>query len=134
MIRLDHRFAVAPMMDWTDRHCRYFHRLLSRRALLFTEMLTAEAVIRGNRSRLLDFDAAEHPVVLQLGGAEPERLARAAEIGAAWGYDGLNLNVGCPSERVRTGRFGACLMAEPERVAASVAAMAEASGLPVSQI
>ncbi len=132
MSTLDHRFAVAPMMDWTDRHCRYFHRRLTRRALLFTEMLTAEAVIRGERARLLDFDAAEHPLVLQLGGAEPGRLGIAAEIGAQWGYDGLNLNVGCPSDRVRSGRFGACLMAEPETVAACVAAMARASGLPVS--
>ena len=132
MSTLDHRFAVAPMMDWTDRHCRYFHRRLTRRALLFTEMLTAEAVIRGERARLLDFDAAEHPLVLQLGGAAPARLGIAAEIGAQWGYDGLNLNVGCPSDRVRSGRFGACLMAEPETVAACVAAMARASGLPVS--
>ncbi len=120
------------MMDWTDRHCRYFHRRLTRHALLFTEMLTAEAVIRGDRARLLDFDAAEHPVVLQLGGADPARLAEAARIGQAWGYDGLNLNVGCPSDRVQSGRFGACLMAEPDLVADCVAAMAGASALPVT--
>ena len=132
MSDLDHRFCVAPMMDWTDRHCRYFHRQLSRRALLHTEMVTAEAVIRGNRERLLGFDPAEHPVVLQLAGAEADRLALAAEIGAGWGYDAINLNVGCPSDRVKSGHFGACLMAEPERVAAGVAAMKRASGLAVT--
>ena len=120
------------MMDWTDRHCRYFHRRLTRRALLFTEMLTAEAVIRGDRARLLDFDTAEHPVVLQLGGADPARLAEAARIGAAWSYDGLNLNIGCPSDRVQSGRFGACLMAEPDLVAECVAAIAGATALPVT--
>ena len=100
------------MMDWTDRHCRVFHRLLSARALLYTEMLTTGAVIHGDRQRLLGFDAAEHPVALQLGGSDPDDLARAAEIGARFGYDEINLNCGCPSDRVQDGRFGACLMAE----------------------
>jgi tRNA-dihydrouridine synthase A len=111
------------MMDWTDRHCRYFHRLLTRRALLYTEMVTAEAVLHGDRGRLLGFSPEEHPVALQLGGSDPARLAAAAAIGADCGYDEINLNVGCPSDRVQEGRFGACLMAEPERVATCVAAM-----------
>lgn len=114
------------MMDWTDRHCRVFHRQLSARALLYTEMLTAEAVLHGDRERLLGFDAVEHPIALQLGGADPEKLARAARIGADFGYDEINLNVGCPSDRVQSGRFGACLMAEPELVAACVRAMIDA--------
>lgn len=114
-----HRFAVAPMMDWTDRHCRYFHRLLTRHALLYTEMITADAVIHGDRERLLGFNPEEHPVALQLGGSDPKRLAAAARIGAEFGYDEINLNVGCPSDRVQEGRFGACLMAEPDLVAAS---------------
>jgi tRNA-dihydrouridine synthase A len=126
-------FAVAPMMDWTDRHCRAFHRAFSRRAVLFTEMVTADAVLHGDQARLLSFSEAEHPVVLQLGGSEPEKLAAAARIGAAWGYDALNLNVGCPSERVQSGAFGACLMREPTLVAECLAAMAEAApGVPVS--
>ncbi|HVT32427.1 MAG TPA: tRNA dihydrouridine(20/20a) synthase DusA [Rhodanobacteraceae bacterium] len=116
-------FAVAPMMDWTDRHCRYFHRLLSPHALLYTEMVTAAAVLHGDRARLLGFDPAEHPVALQLGGAEPRELAAAARIGADLGYDEINLNVGCPSDRVQSGRFGACLMREPALVADCVAAM-----------
>src|SRR3954469_11883233 len=115
--------AVAPMMDWTDRHCRFFHRGLTRQALLYTEMLTAEAVIRGDRKRLLGFHPEEHPVALQLGGSEPARLAEAARIGAEFGYDEINLNVGCPSDRVQSGAFGACLMREPELVGASIAAM-----------
>jgi tRNA-dihydrouridine synthase A len=127
-----HTFAVAPMMDWTDRHCRFVHRLLSRRAVLYTEMVTAEAVLHGKRDRLLDFSPAEHPVVLQLGGSDPTKLAEAAAIGAAWGYDEINLNVGCPSDRVQEGRFGACLMAEPELVAACVQAMRDAVQVPVS--
>ena len=111
------------MMDWTDRHCRFFHRLLSRRARLYTEMVTAEAVLHGNRDRLLGFSPEEHPVALQLGGSDPARLAEAAAIGEGYGYDEINLNVGCPSDRVQEGRFGACLMAEPALVARSVAAM-----------
>ena len=120
------------MMDWTDRHCRVFHRLLSARALLYTEMVTTGAVIHGKQDRLLGFDLAEHPVALQLGGSEPDDLARAAEIGAGFGYDEINLNCGCPSDRVQDGRFGACLMAEPDLVARGVAAMRAAVGIPVT--
>src|SRR6201993_3939752 len=126
------KFCVAPMMDWTDRHCRVFHRYLSRRARLYTEMLTSGAVIHGDRARLLGFDASEHPVALQLGGSDARDLAMAAMIGEDFGYDEINLNVGCPSDRVKEGRFGACLMAEPELVAASVAAMKRAVGIPVT--
>ncbi|MEI9888749.1 MAG: tRNA dihydrouridine(20/20a) synthase DusA [Rhizomicrobium sp.] len=125
-------FAVAPMMEWTDTHCRVLHRLLSVRALLYTEMVTADAVLRGNRDRLLGFDAAEHPVALQLGGSEPAKLAEAATIAAARGYDEINLNVGCPSDRVQSGRFGACLMREPALVADCVAAMRAAVAVPVT--
>jgi len=120
------------MMEWTDRHCRYFHRVLSRRALLYTEMVTSAAVIHGKRDRLLGFDPAEHPVALQLGGSDPRELAEAARIGAAYGYDEINLNVGCPSDRVQAGRFGACLMAEPALVADCVAAMRAAVAAPVT--
>ena len=120
------------MMDWTDRHCRFFHRGLTRRARLYTEMVTAEAVIRGDRERLIGFDPAEHPVALQLGGSEPDRLAAAARIGADFGYDEINLNVGCPSDRVQSGTFGACLMREPELVGACVAAMKAAVAIPVT--
>ena len=127
-----HRFCVAPMMEWTDRHCRYFLRLLSRRALLYTEMVTSAAIVHGDRARLLDFDAAEHPVALQLGGSDPRELAESARIGAQWGYDEINLNVGCPSDRVQSGRFGACLMAEPQLVAECVAAMRAAVRVPVT--
>ena len=127
-----YRFSVAPMMDWTDRHCRVFHRALTRHARLYTEMVTAEAVIHGDRDRLLGFDAVEHPLALQLGGAEPDRLAEAARIAADYGYDEINLNVGCPSDRVQDGRFGACLMAEPDRVARCLAAMRAAVGVPVT--
>jgi tRNA-dihydrouridine synthase A len=126
------KFSVAPMMDWTDRHCRYLHRLLSRRTLLFTEMVTSAAVVHGNRERLLGYDAAEHPVALQLGGSDPAELAEAARIGAAFGYDEINLNVGCPSDRVQSGRFGACLMAEPALVADCVEAMKQAVAVPVT--
>lgn len=120
------------MMEWTDRHCRVFHRLLTRRALLYSEMLTASAVIHGDRARLLGFDASEHPVALQLGGSNPADLATAAKIGEDFGYDEINLNVGCPSDRVKDGRFGACLMAEPELVADCVAAMKRAVRIPVT--
>ena len=120
------RLCVAPMMDWSDRHCRFFHRLLAPNALLYTEMVTALAAIHGDRERLLGFDASEHPVALQLGGSDPEELAQATRIGADFGYDEINLNVGCPSDRVQSGRFGACLMREPALVAECVAAMREA--------
>ncbi|MHC2437225.1 tRNA-dihydrouridine synthase A [Bradyrhizobium sp. USDA 4451] len=120
------------MMDWTDRHCRVFHRLMSRRARLYTEMLTTGAIIHGDRARLLGFDAREHPVALQLGGSDPADLATAARIGEEFGYDEINLNVGCPSDRVKDGRFGACLMAEPTLVAAGVAAMKRAVQIPVT--
>jgi tRNA-dihydrouridine synthase A len=126
------RFSVAPMMDWSDRACRAFHRTLSARARLYTEMVTADAVIHGPCERLLGFDAAEHPVALQLGGAEPSKLAAAARIGADFGYDEINLNCGCPSDRVQSGRFGACLMREPDLVAECVAAMRAAVGVPVT--
>jgi tRNA-dihydrouridine synthase A len=127
-----HRFSVAPMMDWTDRHCRVFHRLLTRRTRLYTEMLTTPAIIHGDRARLLGFDASEHPVALQLGGSDPRDLAEIARIGEGFGYDEINLNVGCPSDRVKDGRFGACLMAEPALVADCVAAMKRAVTIPVT--
>ena len=126
------RFSVAPMMERTDRHCRYFYRLLTKQTLLYTEMLTTGAVIHGDRARLLGFDPSEHPVALQLGGAEVREVREAARIGADLGYDEINLNVGCPSDRVQSGRFGACLMAEPERVADCVAAMKAAVTVPVT--
>jgi tRNA-dihydrouridine synthase A len=120
------------MMDWTDRHCRFLHRQLTRQALLYTEMVTADAILRGNRERLLGFDRREDPVALQLGGSEPEKLAEAARIGAEFGYAEINLNVGCPSDRVQSGRFGACLMQEPTLVAECVAAMRDAVSIPVT--
>jgi tRNA-dihydrouridine synthase A len=126
------KFSVAPMMDWTDRRCRAFHRILSRRARLYTEMVTADAVVFGQRERLIGFDDSEHPVALQLGGADPQRLAEAARIGADFGYDEINLNCGCPSDRVQSGRFGACLMREPKLVAECVAAMVSGVGVPVT--
>ncbi len=126
------RFSVAPMMDWTDRHCRVFHRLMTRRARLYTEMLTTGAILHGDRRRLLGFDASEHPVALQLGGSDPRDLAAAAKIGEDFGYDEINLNVGCPSDRVKDGRFGACLMAEPALVAHGVEAMKRAANIPVT--
>jgi tRNA-dihydrouridine synthase A len=127
-----HRLSVAPMMDWTDRNCRAFHRALSSRALLYTEMVTAPAVIHGDRDRLLGFDKVEHPVALQLGGSDPAQLAEAARIGEAYGYDEINLNVGCPSDRVQSGKFGACLMREPELVADCMAAIKEAVRVPAT--
>ena len=120
------------MMDWTDRHCRVFHRLMTRRARLYTEMLTTGAILHGDRRRLLGFDPSEHPVALQLGGSDPRDLAASARIGEDFGYDEINLNVGCPSDRVKDGRFGACLMAEPELVAQGVAAMKDAVSIPVT--
>jgi tRNA-dihydrouridine synthase A len=126
------RFSIAPMMDWTDRHCRYLHRLLTRRALLFTEMVTSAAIVHGPRERLLGFDAVEHPVAVQLGGSDPKELAEATRIAATFGYDEINLNVGCPSDRVQSGRFGACLMAEPELVAECVRAMRDATDKPIT--
>jgi len=128
----DHTFCIAPMMEWTDRHCRFFLRQISRHCLLYTEMVTAPAVLHGDRRYLLDFDPAEHPVALQLGGSNPSELAEAAQIGEQAGYDEINLNLGCPSDRVQSGRFGACLMAEPETVAACMSAMADAVGVPVT--
>jgi tRNA-dihydrouridine synthase A len=126
------KFAVAPMIDWTDRHCRFFHRQLSARALLYTEMVVADAIIHGPRDRLLGFDAVEHPVALQLGGSDPAKLAEAARIGEGFGYGEINLNVGCPSDRVQSGTFGACLMKTPDVVANCVAAMKEAVSVPVT--
>ncbi|MCV2448047.1 tRNA dihydrouridine(20/20a) synthase DusA [Paracoccus sp. DMF] len=126
------RLSVAPMMDWTDSLCRRVHRLLSRRALLYTEMVTAPALVFGDRAKLLDFDAVEHPLALQLGGSDPGQLAEAARIGADWGYDEINLNVGCPSDRVQSGCFGAVLMTRPELVAECVAAMIAASPVEVT--
>jgi tRNA-dihydrouridine synthase A len=127
-----YRFAVAPMMEWTDRHCRYFHRLLTRRALLYTEMLTTGAILHGDRTRLLRFDPSEHPVAVQLGGCDPDALATAARICADAGFDEINLNVGCPSDRVHKGRFGACLMMEPALVGECVDAMKAAVVVPVT--
>jgi len=132
MNALSHRLCVAPMMDWTDRHCRFFHRLLSPHALLYTEMVTAPAVLHGDRARLLGFDPAEHPVALQLGGSDPGELSAAARVGESQGYDEINLNVGCPSDRVQSGRFGACLMREPALVADCIAAMRAAVSIPVT--
>jgi tRNA-dihydrouridine synthase A len=131
-LALSRRLSVAPMMDWTDRHCRAFHRALSTRALLYTEMVTAPAVLHGDRERLLGFDAVEHPVALQLGGSDPAQLAEAARIGEAFGYDEINLNVGCPSDRVQSGRFGACLMQEPGLVADCMAAIRETVSVPAT--
>lgn len=129
---LDRKVSVAPMMDWTDRHDRYFLRLISRHVLLYTEMVTTGAILHGDRQRLLGYAPQEHPVALQLGGSEPQALAQCARISEDFGYDEVNLNVGCPSDRVQTGRFGACLMAEPELVADCVAAMRQAVNIPVT--
>jgi tRNA-dihydrouridine synthase A len=126
------RLCVAPMMDWTDRHCRYFHRLITRRTRLYTEMVSTGALLHGDVPRHLAHDAGEHPLALQLGGSEASELAQCARLAAAWGYDEVNLNCGCPSDRVQRGAFGACLMAEPRRVAAAVRAMREAGPLPVT--
>ena len=127
-----HRVCVAPMMDWTDRHCRFFHRLLSRRAMLYTEMVTTGALLHGDVPRHLRFNQEEHPLALQLGGSEPGELAHCARLGEEWGYDEINLNCGCPSERVLRGAFGACLMAEPALVADCIKAMQDAVSIPVT--
>ncbi len=132
MKHLQRKISVAPMMDWTDRHCRYFLRGFSPHALLYTEMITAAAILHGDRARLLEFDPEEHPVALQLGGSDPAELAEAARIGEDAGYDEINLNCGCPSDRVASGSFGACLMLEPARVAECVAAMCGRVGIPVT--
>ncbi len=132
MTHSPHRLSVAPMMDWTDRHCRFFHRLLTRQTLLYTEMVTTGALRHGDVQRHLRFNEQEHPVALQLGGSEPEDLAFAARLGEQWGYDEINLNCGCPSERVQRGAFGACLMNEPGTVADGVKAMKDAVGIPVT--
>ncbi|WP_148233973.1 tRNA dihydrouridine(20/20a) synthase DusA [Aurantimonas manganoxydans] len=125
-------FAIAPMIDWTDRHCRFFHRQLTWHALLYTEMVVADAILHGDRDRLLGHDAVESPLALQIGGSEPQKLAEACRIAADFGYDEINLNVGCPSDRVQSGAFGACLMREPDLVGRCLAAMAEASDVPVT--
>ncbi|RUA04392.1 MAG: tRNA dihydrouridine(20/20a) synthase DusA [Gammaproteobacteria bacterium] len=127
-----HKFSVAPMMDWTDRHCRVFHRLLSKEVQLWSEMVTSKAILHGDKHRLLDYSAAEHPLVLQLGGSEPQEMADCAKIAQQWGYDEVNINVGCPSDRVQSGRFGACLMQTPKVVAQCVDAMRQACDIPVS--
>ncbi|NNK33124.1 MAG: tRNA dihydrouridine(20/20a) synthase DusA [Xanthomonadales bacterium] len=129
---LDRRLNVAPMMDWTDRHCRRFHRVLAPSALLYTEMVTTGAVLHGDRERLIGYSPEEHPLALQLGGSEPDELAASARIAEQWGYDEVNLNVGCPSDRVQRGRFGACLMLEADRVRDGVAAMRDAVDIPVT--
>ncbi len=126
------RFSVAPMMDWTDRHCRFLHRQLTKRALLYTEMSVAEAIIRGDPDRLLAYDDCEHPVALQIGGSEPERVAIAARLAAPYGYDEINLNIGCPSDRVQSGAFGACLMREPQLVGECIAAIKAEVSIPVT--
>ena len=122
------------MMEWTDRHCRYFLRLISAKTRLYTEMVTSAAIVRGDRARLLEMHPEEHPVALQLGGSDPVELSAAAAYGEQWGYDEINLNIGCPSDRVKKGRFGACLMAEPELVADCVAAMAARVSIPVTVV
>lgn len=132
MINHDYTFSVAPMMDWTDRHCRMFHRTLSKNARLYTEMVTADAVIHGDRERLIGFEPTEHPLALQLGGSDPAKLAEAARIAQGYGYQEVNINCGCPSDRVQSGFFGACLMREPALVAACYKAMADAVDIPVT--
>ncbi len=129
---LSHRFCIAPMLDWSDRHCRFFWRLLSRNALLYTEMVTTGALLNGATERFLDYDPSEHPVALQLGGSDPQALAACAKLAERWAYDEVNLNCGCPSDRVQNGFFGACLMARPELVADCVKAMQDACSIPVT--
>ncbi|OQX13489.1 MAG: tRNA dihydrouridine(20/20a) synthase DusA [Thiothrix lacustris] len=132
MTKLNRKFTVAPMLDWTDRHCRYFHRLLTKQAMLYTEMVTTGALLHGDPERHLRFNQAEHPVALQLGGSEPQEMAACARLAANYGYDEVNINVGCPSERVQKGAFGACLMAEPALIAECVGAMQAAVTIPVT--
>ncbi len=127
-----YKLSVAPMMDWTDRHCRYFYRLMSKQTQLWTEMVTAKAIIHGDKNRLLDYDASEHPLVLQLGGSDASEMAIAAKIGQDWGYDEININVGCPSNRVQSGSFGACLMQTPHIVAKCIESMGEVVDIPLS--
>jgi len=127
-----HTVSVAPMMDWTDRHCRYFYRLLSTKVQLYTEMITAKAILNGDKNRLLDYNASEHPLVLQLGGSDALEMSECADIAEKWGYDAVNINVGCPSERVLSGSFGACLMKEPDLVGACVEKMMDACNIPVT--
>ncbi len=126
------KVSVAPMMDWTDKHCRYFFRLLSTSTQLYTEMIISKAILRGDKNRLLDYNSSEHPLVLQLGGSDPKEMAQCAHIAKQWGYDEVNINVGCPSDRVLSGSFGACLMKEPDLVASCVESMIDASDIPVS--
>ena len=126
------KVSVAPMMDWTDKHCRYFFRLLSTCTQLYTEMIISKAILRGDKNRLLDYNSSEHPLVLQLGGSDPKEMAQCAHIAKQWGYDEVNINVGCPSDRVLSGSFGACLMKEPDLVASCVESMIDASDMPVS--
>ena len=126
------KVSVAPMMDWTDKHCRYFFRLLSACTQLYTEMIISKAILRGDKNRLLDYNSSEHPLVLQLGGSDPKEMAQCAHIAKQWGYDEVNINVGCPSDRVLSGSFGACLMKEPDLVASCVESMIDASDMPVS--
>jgi len=126
------KVSVAPMMDWTDKHCRYFFRLLSACTQLYTEMIISKAILRGDKNRLLDYNSSEHPLVLQLGGSDPKEMAQCAHIAKQWGYDEVNINVGCPSDRVLSGSFGACLMKEPDLVASCVESMIDASDIPVS--
>jgi len=132
MNKLNRKFTVAPMLDWTDRHCRYFHRLLSKQAVLYTEMVTTGALLHGAPERHLRFNQAEHPVALQLGGSDPQEMAECARLAESYGYDEVNINVGCPSERVQKGAFGACLMAEPQLIADCVGAMRAAVTIPVT--
>lgn len=132
MKKLNRKFTVAPMLDWTDKHCRYFHRLLTKQAILYTEMVTTGAILHGDRDRHLGFNEEEHPVALQLGGSDPQEMAECARIAEGYGYDEVNINVGCPSERVQKGAFGACLMAEPELIAECVSAMQAAVRIPVT--
>ena len=127
-----HKFSVAPVMDWTDRHCRYFHRLMAKHAQLYTEMITSKAIIHGDKNRLLDYHDGEHPLVLQLGGSDPSEMAQCAKIAQDWGYDEVNINAGCPSDRVQSGSFGACLMNTPQVVAQCVDAMKQVSDLPIT--
>ena len=133
MTKLNRKFTVAPMLDWTDRHCRYFHRLLTKQAVLYTEMVTTGALLHGDSERHLRFNQEEHPVALQLGGSDPQDMAECARLAEAYGYDEVNINVGCPSERVQRGAFGACLMAEPDLIAECVTAMQAAVNIPITQ-